>query len=305
MKYLKFFEQFKLILESCENREECIAKYGKSLFGKKLAKFSWLPWTEENTEIENLIIKSIGDFTGHGHGKRLSPELVNKLKELSKCISVYPSVLKPSENPIYRGTGISLRELLKYDISDDLTIPKYIYKPSSPISSWSKTRRISSLFSSNNNKSLDDFITDLIFKNQSEMTEAECMDWVNKSPEEMKNILNTIFDKDGVNRTGKTRISSGRKITEGNGGKITWSDFLNIQKIGVIMKCEKPDNTFLFNTDKFNKLSSVRGEDELLKITNDPIQAEVILSITTIPSRANKKCYENVKIVLDTIKSFI
>ena len=288
----------------CQNREECIAKYGKSLFGKKLAKFSWLPWTEENTEIENLIIKSIIDFTGHGHGKRLSPELVNKLKELSKCISVYPSVLKPSENPIYRGTGISLRELLKYDISDDLTIPKYIYKPSSPISSWSKTRRISNLFSNNNNKSLDDFITDLIFKNQSEMTEAECMDWVNKSPEEMKNILNTIFDKDGVNRTGKIRISSGREIIEGNGGKITWSDFLNM-KIGVIIKCEKPDNTFLFNTDKFNKLSSVRGEDELLKITNDPIQAEAILSIGTVPSRANKKCYENAKIVLDTIKSFI
>ena len=287
----------------CQNREECIAKYGKSLFGKKLAKFSWLPWTEENTEIENLIIKSIIDFTGHGHGKRLSPELVNKLKELSKCISVYPSVLKPSENPIYRGTGISLRELLKYDISDDLTIPKYIYKPNSPISSWSTNSKISSFFSNNNN-SLDDFITNLIFKNQSEMTESECMDWVNKSPEELKNILSTIFDKDGVNQTGKTRISSGREITEGNGGKITWSDFLNM-KIGVIIKCEKPDNTFLFNTDKFNKLSSVRGEDELLKITNDPIQAEAILSIGTVPSRANKKCYENAKIVLDTIKSFI
>ena len=302
MKYLKYFEDHNSGAQ-CQNREECIAKYGKSLFGKKFSWFSWLPWTEENNEIENLIIKSITDFTNMDHGKRLSPELVNKLKELSKCISVYPSVLKPSENPIYRGTGISLRELLKYDISDDLTIPKYIYKPNSPISSWSKNSKISGLFSSNN-KSLDDFITDLIFENQSKMTDAECMDWVNKSPEELKNILNTIFDKDGVNRTGKTRISSGRKIREGNGGKITWSDFLNM-KIGVIMKCEKPDNTFLFNSEKFKKLSSVSGEDELLKITNDPIQAEAILMPIGLKIGSNKKCYENAKIVLDTIKSFI
>ena len=298
MKYLKYFEDYNSGTQ-CQNREECIAKYGKSLFGKKISWFSWLPWAEENNEIENLIIKSINDFTNMDHGKRLSPELVNKLKELSKCISVYPSVLKPSENPIYRGTGISLGELLKYDISDGLTIPKYIYKPNSPISSWSTNSKISSFFSNNNN-SLDDFITNLIFKNQSEMTESECMDWVNKSPEELKNILSTIFDKDGVNQTGK------------NGGKITWSDFLNM-KIGVIMKSEKPDNTFLFNSENFKKLSSMPGEDELLKITNDPIQAEVMLN-AEIPKdgdlrlkqrRSNKKYYENAKIVLDTIKSFI
>ena len=310
MKYLKYFEDYNSGAQ-CQNREECIAKYGKSLFGKKISWFSWLPWAEENNEIENLIIKSINDFTNMDFGKRLSPELVNKLKELSKCISVYPSVLKPSESSIYRGTGISLGELLKYDISDGLTIPKYIYKPNSPISSWSTNSKISGWFS-NNNKSLDEFISGLIFKNQSEMTKAECMDWVNKSPEELKNILNTIFDKDGVNQTGKTRISSGRKISEGNGGKITWSDFLKM-KIGVIMKCEKPDNTFLFNSENFKKLSSMPGEDELLKITNDPIQAEVMLN-AEIPKdgdlrlkqrRSNKKYYENAKIVLDTIKSFI
>ena len=310
MKYLKYFEDYNSGAQ-CQNREECIAKYGKSLFGKKISWFSWLPWAEENNEIENLIIKSINDFTNMDFGKRLSPELVNKLKELSKCISVYPSVLKPSESSIYRGTGISLGELLKYDISDGLTIPKYIYKPNSPISSWSTNSKISGWFS-NNNKSLDEFISGLIFKNQSEMTKAECMDWVNKSPEELKNILNTIFDKDGVNQTGKTRISSGRKISEGNGGKITWSDFLKM-KIGVIMKCEKPDNTFLFNSENFKKLSSMPGVDELLKITNDPIQAEVMLN-AEIPKdgdlrlkqrRSNKKYYENAKIVLDTIKSFI
>lgn len=311
MKYLKYFEDHNSGAQ-CQNREECIAKYGKSLFGKKISWFKWFPWAEENNEIENLIIKSIGDFTNMDFGKRLSPELVNKLKELSKCISVYPSVLKPSESPIYRGTAISLGELLKYDISDGLTIPKYIYKPNSPISSWSTNSKISSLFS-NNNKSLDDFITDLIFKNQSEMTESECMDWVNKSPEELKNILNTIFDKDGVNRTGKTQIhfKSGRKIAEGNGGKITWSDFLKM-KIGVIMKCEKPDNTFLFNSEKFKKLSTMPSEDELLKITNDPIPVEMILNAeipkdydVRLKQRRSKKYYENAKIVLDTIKSFI
>jgi hypothetical protein len=314
MKYVKLFEQYFNCIEDvdfeyfedhnsgaqCQNREECIAKYGKSLFGKKFSWFKWFPWAEENNEIENLIIKSIGDFTNMDFGKRLSPELVNKLKELSKCISVYPSVLKPSENPIYRGTGISLRELLKYDISDDLTIPKYIYKPNSPISSWSTNSKISGFFSSNN-KSLDDFITNLIFENQSG---AKFADLGQYDAEELKNILNTIFDKDGVNRTGKTRIASGRKIIEGNGGKITWSDFLNM-KIGVIMKCEKPDNTFLFNSEKFKKLSSMPGEDELLKITNDPIQAEAILMPIGLKTGSNKKCYENSKIVLDTIKSFI
>jgi hypothetical protein len=313
MKYLKYFEDYNSG-EQCQNREECIAKYGKSLFGKKFSWFSWLPWTEENNEVENLIIKSISDFTNVDYGKRLSPELINKLKELSKCISVYPSVLKPSDSPIYRGTAMTLGDLLKYEINDDLTISKYNYKSNSTISSWSTNSKISNFFAKNN-KSLDDFITDLIFKNQSEMTEAECMDWVKKSPEELKNILNTIFDKDGVNRTGKTTtittgLASGRKISEGNGGKITWSDFLNM-KIGVVIKAERPDNTFLFNSEKFNKLSQAKHEDELLKITNDPIQVEVILS-PEIPKdydvrlkQRRSESYENAKIVLDTIKSFI
>jgi len=301
MKYLKYFEDYNSG-EQCQNREECIAKYGKSLFGKKFSWFSWLPWTEENNEVENLIIKLISDFTNVDYGKRLSPELINKLKELSKCISVYPSVLKPSDSPIYRGTAMTLGDLLKYEINDDLTISKYNYKSNSTISSWSTNSKISNLFANN---TLGDFITDLIFKNQSEMTEAECRDWVKKSPEELKNILNTIFDKDGVNRTGKTTtittgLASGRKIAEGNGGKITWSDFLNM-KIGVVIKAEKPDNTFLFNSEKFNKLSQAKREDELLKITNDPIQVEVIL----ISHQRRSESYENAKIVLDTIKSFI
>jgi hypothetical protein len=144
------------------------------------------------------------------------------------------------------------------------------------------------------------------------MTWEECMGWINKSPEELKNILNTILDKDGVNRTGETRISSGRKIAEGNGGKVAWSDFLN-KKIGVILKCEKPNNTFLFNSQKFKKLSYSEHEDELLKITNDPIQVEVIFEpelpedydVKLKQRKSSKKYYENSKIVLDTIKSFI
>ena len=102
MKYLKLFEQYKSILESSENREDCIRKYGKHLFGEQFDTSDEidsllngdLTETEVNTNLENELIKSIKDFTGNNYGKDLDPDFAAKLRELSKYIDVYPSVLK-------------------------------------------------------------------------------------------------------------------------------------------------------------------------------------------------------------------
>ena len=108
MKYLKLFEQYKLILENSENREDCIRKYGKYLFGDQFGE------GEENTDLENELMKLIYDFTTDYFGPMLNSAFATKLKELSKCLDVYPSVLKSVVKPVFRGTEIKFKDVINF-----------------------------------------------------------------------------------------------------------------------------------------------------------------------------------------------
>jgi hypothetical protein len=91
LKHLKLFEEFLNAqyesVETCKTREDCLKKFGKKLFAKK---FSWLPWSEKNTNIEDKLIELIDKFTGHNHGKSTNPEFITLLKDyLIVCLSIH------------------------------------------------------------------------------------------------------------------------------------------------------------------------------------------------------------------------
>jgi hypothetical protein len=238
MKYLKLFEQYILISESAVNREECIRKYGRVLFGEQFGE------SEENTSLENELVRLIKDFTGDKFGERQDPNFAIKLKELSHCLDAYPSVLDPNDKPVYRGTRINLGDIMKCRIEDGirdvdqkfgLFISSFSYKPRSVVSSWSTLWVKAKQFSS-----------------------ADSM-WTNSSI----SFGGYIFGDPGEKEPFKI---DGDILPE----------VLMKTKIPVVLECKKPNNSFLFNSENFNKLSSsISGEFETLKINNDPIDVKI------------------------------
>ena len=276
MKYLKLFEQYKSILESSENREDCIRKYGKHLFGEQFDTSDEidsllngdLTETEVNTNLENELIKSIKDFTGNNYGKDLDPDFAAKLRELSKYIDVYPSVLKQIKVPVFRGTKIKFRDIIKYKIEKPSKnkiidgpdqyikneieksptmafISNFIYKPTSNVSSWTtsweKAEGFPFRFGTKTVDPINIIFKDYIFGSPGMLDTDE--DWcVPVSIDESKipeNILNSL--------------------------------------IPVVLVCNKLDG-FLFNSNEMDKLSSSGQckEFETLKINNDPIEVKVM-----------------------------
>jgi hypothetical protein len=261
--------------ESVDNektREDCLKKYGKILFD--------INSSEKNTDIEDKLIDMIKKFTVADHGKFTNPEFTRQLKDLSNCMSIYPSVLKPENEPIYRGTTITLKAFLMGEISDDVTISNYNYKPNSPISSWSPDSSIAKNFADNYN-SLFELLTKVFDGDEW---------WTKKEPGQIEEFFNTKFNKQLLD-----------------------------ERFGVILKVDKPDNTFLFNSSYFNKLSEIDGENELLKITNDPIKVNIIpymarrrwnegnsrYSFGGWSWSINKKDISQIKLVLEKLKTFL
>ena len=269
MKHIKLFEewnyfgeQFKLILESSENREECIRKYGKHLFGEQFAE------DEVNTNLENELIKSLRDFTGDNFGKRLDPDFAAKLRELSKCIDVYPSVLKQIKVPVFRGTKIKFRDIIKYKIEKPSKnkifggpdqyiknekekgptmafISNFIYKPRSIVSSWTTDWEKACDFSYRGGtewtKPINMILKDYIFGAPGMLDTDE--DW----------CVPVLIDESQIPES-----------------------LLN-SLIPVVLVCGKLDG-FLFNSNEMDKLSSSGHceEFETLKINNDPIEVKVM-----------------------------
>ena len=46
-------------------------------------------------------------------------------------------------------------------------------------------------------------------------------------------------------------------------------------RIPVVLELDKPQNDFLFDSSKFDRLSEASGEMEVLKITNKPITTKI------------------------------
>lgn len=271
MKYSKLYEHFISILESSENREDCIRKYGKHLFGDQF-KFD-----EVNNNIENELIKLIQDFTGNDFGELLNPVFASKLKDLSKCLDVYPSVLKQEEKPVFRGTKIKFSDILKYKIEEpslkktldpydtDNTvnlksrafISNFVYKPKSVVSSWTTDWNKAFEFTFKRSSCEITEPVNIIFKDYIFGSAG----LLNRDPDLYEPVL---IDEN--------------KIPE---------SLLN-SEIPVVLECNSLDG-FLFNSNKMDKLSSSGhcAEFETLKINNDSI--EVRVSFNTYYNERYKK----------------
>lgn len=264
MKYLKLYEHFTSILESSENREDCIRKYGKHLFGDQF-KFD-----EVNNNIENELIKLIQDFTGNDFGELLNPVFASKLKELSKCLDVYPSVLKQEEKPVFRGTKIKFSDILKYKIEEPSLkniydpyginntanlknrafISNFVYKPKSVVSSWTTDWNKAFEFTYKRSSCERTEPVNIIFK-----------DYIFGSPY----LLEDVYVNSDPDLYEPVLIDE-NKIPE---------SLLN-SEIPVVLECNSLDG-FLFNSNKMDQLSSSGhcSEFETLKINNDPIEVRV------------------------------
>lgn len=268
---MKLYEHFISILESSENREDCIRKYGKHLFGDQF-KFD-----EVNNNIENELIKLIQDFTGNDFGELLNPVFASKLKDLSKCLDVYPSVLKQEEKPVFRGTKIKFSDILKYKIEEpslkktldpydtDNTvnlksrafISNFVYKPKSVVSSWTTDWNKAFEFTFKRSSCEITEPVNIIFKDYIFGSAG----LLNRDPDLYEPVL---IDEN--------------KIPE---------SLLN-SEIPVVLECNSLDG-FLFNSNKMDKLSSSGhcAEFETLKINNDSI--EVRVSFNTYYNERYKK----------------
>ena len=239
MKYLKLFEQYNSILEGSENREDFINKYGKYLFGDQFAN------AESNTNLENELIKLLKDYTGSYFGEHQNQDFATKLKELSKYLDVYPSILKPLQETVFRGTTIKFGDILKYKIEYgkdkngkyNAFISNFVYKPKSFVSSWTTNWGKASQFSGNKSIWTN---SNIIFKDY------------------IFGVSNTFDENEPI-------LIDENNIPEG----------LLKAKIPVILECDKLDG-FLFNSQNFNKLSSANANEfETLKINNDPINVRL------------------------------
>jgi hypothetical protein len=129
MKLVKIYED--IIREG--KAESCVAEFGKVLFGDQLGK------DEKNTGIENKHAKAVYNFTSFDFGENMKPEIKQAIISLQGCMSTYPEVLKPNNQKVFRGTSAPLITFINNGI-----IPKYnetapyLYKPKSPIQSWTE-----------------------------------------------------------------------------------------------------------------------------------------------------------------------
>lgn len=270
MKYLKLYDQYKSILENSENREECIRKFGKHLFGDQFDTYSDeidrllngdLTETEVNTNLENELIKSLRDFTGDNFGKRLDPDFASKLKELSKCIDVYPSVLKQIKAPVFRGTKIKFRDIIKYKIE----------KPSSK----------KGIGTYNNNEKEMAFISNFIYKPRS-IVSSWTTDWEKACHFSYRGGLESTKP---INMIFKDYIFGSPGLLDGDADhyepvlidESQIPESLLNSVIPTVLECNRLDG-FLFNSNEMDKLSSSGHckEFETLKINNDPIEVKVM-----------------------------
>lgn len=118
-----------LIKENHNNN--CIKLFGKKLFDKEMG------GKEPNTDIENDYAELIYQFSGEDYGPLITQEFIDAISELKKCMSTYPEVLYPNETTVYRGTTISLQNLMSISIPNENESVNYVYKAYSPIQSWS------------------------------------------------------------------------------------------------------------------------------------------------------------------------
>lgn len=191
---------------------------------------------EANTDTEVTTKKALKQFTDNKHGKLLdsnSEALVIRLKSLQRCMMKYPEILTPNNKGVYRGVSYTLLDAIKIAQKTHYKEKfKYTYKPKSFVQSWTES-----------------FLKSKEFATQHHNTEIHnCSRIIQKiqSGEELGYYDMEILN-DGMRR------------------------LIEKPMIGYVLITKADPKNFLFNAEYFNNISAYGGEDETLRISQDPI----------------------------------
>jgi hypothetical protein len=190
---------------------------------------------EKNTGLENVYVRDIQDFTDNQYGEETLPEFMSAIKNLKSCMKQYPEVLMPEKTKVYRGTTIPI----KYFITKKEQIDT-----EKPFSYVYKAK--SEIQSWSNN-----FKIASTFGNQ-----------------------NTFGDRNNINEIAKELKLDDYKTPQYRQELLQFLISRNL-KIGFILEYTTNPNEFIFNSKYFKMLSTAHHEDELIRITNKPINVMI------------------------------
>ena len=218
---------------------------------------------EPNTDAEDDAIADIGSFTNTTFGSRIAPKFVDEMQDLKKCISAFPEVLYP-EGVAYRGVAIPLKNLIPVISNINLDRTfKYNYAARTKIQSWTSSYEVADDFGS---AAVGPFTYKFIY---------DVMD---------KNLL-----KD--------------KLVEFSQNESSFNTFLDFFRVPIVLKHTASPDQFLFKAKYFSALSNSEDEDEVIRVTNEPIAVEARIPNTFTIEGSTTHFIEYLKPITDGLKS--
>ena len=128
------------INESETSNTSCINSFGKELFGNQFG------GSEKNTRLEDEYVQLINQFGDSDFGVSINSKLIDAMNNLKKCTSTYPEVLIPDSEILYRGSNLPFGFFLKNGLKMTQEGVDYIYKPKTPIQSWTANEKVAEQF---------------------------------------------------------------------------------------------------------------------------------------------------------------
>ena len=136
MKLLTLYEG--VIKEGQANH--CVANFGKVLFGDQLG------GGEKNTGGEQDHAEAVYNFTDYDFGENINDVVQDAILNLRDCMRVYPEILVPENELVYRGTSAPIMTFINEGLIPAEAPQPYMYKARSPIQSWSDNIKTAQIF---------------------------------------------------------------------------------------------------------------------------------------------------------------
>lgn len=123
-------------------KSECEKIFQEYLFGE------FNKTGEMDTRTEEKIFQAIWDFMYRSSSAN-KRKAIPALQTLNGCKEYYKKILKPAASTLYRGLGLSLKEINSINFggtNKDYWVGKYAYNADSKIQSWSEKREVAIRF---------------------------------------------------------------------------------------------------------------------------------------------------------------
>lgn len=203
-------------------------------FGKELFGDE-LGGTEKNTETEKDYVEMIKLFTSHQHGAWLKKGLISALNNLKSCTSQYPEILH-TEGKVYRGTRVPFKVIFdNVKNFDGKAEMNYTYNSNSIVQSWSEDKLVGMEYSYGSN--------------------------YQKIPSGFKNFVNVKDNYKSMSDKEKIKFLGSYLDREPVTGRY----------VPVMLEVDASTDDFLFKAKYFRIISEYQQENEILRISNRPL----------------------------------